>query len=541
MTTRGVVVRAMQIVEMAPRVAALRPQPSRAMSDKQTHSIWRDTFDVPTRAPLRDHITTDACVVGAGIAGLSVAYALALSGKRVVVLDKEQIGSGESGRTTAHLTNALDDRYFTLEKARGPDSSRIAAEAHSAAIDFIEEAVKREQLDCDFTRLDGYLFLGGGDPPSLLDEELAAAHRAGLTGVTRVDGVPGSPFQTGPALRFPRQGRFHILKYLAGIARAIESRGGQIFGDSRVEKIEGGSPAMVTLTSGQTVAADDVVVCTNSPISDMVVTHTKMAPYRTCVVAFAVPKGTILDALYWDTPDPYHYIRLQPLDDTRDALIVGGEDYKTAHADDAGERFGCLEEWTRERFASASERIAQWTGQVLETNDYLAYIGKNPDGAEHVWIATGDSGMGMTHGTIAGLLLPTLLQGKAHPWAREFDPKRITLHGRELAELAKENADVALQYGDYVTPGQVNDVESIPRGEGRVIRRGMHKIAAYRDESGVVHERSAACTHVRCIVDWNTAEKSWDCPCHGSRFDPLGKVLNGPALEDLHPAPNDPG
>jgi Rieske Fe-S protein len=148
--------------------------------------------------------------------------------------------------------------------------------------------------------------------------------------------------------------------------------------------------------------------------------------------------------------------------------------------------------------------------------------------------------MGMTHGTIAGLLLPTLLQGKAHPWAKEFDPKRLTLHGRELAELAKENADVAMQFGDYVTPGQVNDVESIPRGEGRVIRRGVHKIAAYRDESGVVHERSAACTHVRCIVDWNTAEKSWDCPCHGSRIDPLGKVLNGPALEDLHPAPSDP-
>jgi len=357
--------------------------------------------------------------------------------------------------------------------------------------------------------------------------------------VTRVDDVPGNGFRSGPALRFPRQGRFHILKYLDGLARAIEAHGGRIFGGSRVEKIEGGSPAMVT-AAGKTVAADDVVVCTNSPISDMVVTHTKMAPYRTCVVAFSVPKGSIVDALYWDTPDPYHYVRLQPLDDTRDALIVGGEDFKTAHEDDVGERFACLEEWTRERFSAAGERITQWTGQVLETNDYLAYIGKNPDGAEHIWIVTGDSGMGMTHGTIAALLLPTLLQGKSHPWAKEFDPKRVTLHARELGELAKENADVALQYGDYVTPGQVDDVEEIPRGEGRVIRRGVHKIAAYRDDSGVVHERSAACTHVRCIVDWNTAEKSWDCPCHGSRFDPMGRVLNGPALEDLHPAPNDP-
>jgi glycine/D-amino acid oxidase-like deaminating enzyme/nitrite reductase/ring-hydroxylating ferredoxin subunit len=459
------------------------------MPETRTHSIWHDTFTVPDRTSLREHVTTDVCVIGAGIAGLSVAYALARAGKRVVVLEKEQIGSGESGRTTAHLSNALDDRYLYLEKARGVGASRIAAAAHSAAIDFIEEAVRTEQIDCDFTRLDGYLFLGGDDEPTLLDDELEAAHRAGLSGVTRV------------------------------------------------EKIEGGSPAMVTMSTQHTVGADHVVVCTNSPISDMVVTHTKMAPYRTFVVALEAPKGSVADALYWDTPDPYHYIRLQPLDDARDALIVGGEDHKTAHEDDAGARFKRLEEWTRERFASAGTRIAQWSGQVLETNDYLAYIGKNPDGAEHVWLATGDSGMGMTHGTIAGLLLPTLLEGKPHEWAKEFDPKRVTLHGRELGTLAKENADVALQFGDYVTPGQVEDEASIKPGEGRVIRLGAHKIAVYRDEAGRVHERSAACTHVKCIVDWNTAEKSWDCPCHGSRFDPYGKVLNGPAIDDLHPAP----
>jgi glycine/D-amino acid oxidase-like deaminating enzyme/nitrite reductase/ring-hydroxylating ferredoxin subunit len=507
------------------------------MPDARTHSIWHDTFRATDRAPLRDHLTADACVVGAGIAGLSVAYALARAGQRVVVLDKAQTGSGESGNTTAHLSNALDDRYATLEKARGVESSRIAAEAHGAAIDFIEEAVRAEGIDCDFQRLDGFLFLGGGDEPSLLDEELAAAHRAGLGDVARVERVPGQERIAGPALRFPRQGRFHVLKYLEGLARAIEARGGRIFGGSRVEKVEGGAPAMVTTSSGSTVAADDVIVCTDSPISDMLVTHAKMAPYRTFVVAFAVPTGSVADALYWDTPDPYHYARLQRLDDARDALIVGGEDHKTAHEDDAGERFRCLEEWTRAHFPAAGDRIAQWSGQVMETNDYLAYIGPNPDGAEHVWIVTGDSGMGMTHGTIAALLLPTLLEGKPHRWAHEFDPKRVTLHGRELGTLAKENADVALQFGDYVTPGQVDDVESIPRGEGRVVRRGAHKIAVYRDESGRVHERSAACTHVRCIVDWNSAEKSWDCPCHGSRFDPLGKVLNGPAIEDLPPAP----
>ena len=503
----------------------------------RTHSIWHDTFTVPDRAPLRDDLTTDICVIGAGIAGLSVAYAFARAGKRVVVVEKEQIGSGESGRTTGHLSNALDDRYVTLEKARGGSSSRVAAEAHRAAIDFIEETIHTERIECDFRRLDGFLFLGGDDGSELLDDELEAAHRAGLTAVTRVVHVPGRGPELGPALCFPRQGRFHILKYLAGLASAIEARGGQIFGSTRVEEIDGGSPAKVTTTSGKTVAADHVIVCTNSPISDMVVTHSKMAPYRTFVVAFAVPKGSVVDALYWDTPHPYHYVRLQSLDDQRDALIVGGEDHKTAHEDDAGVRFDRLESWTRTHFANAGARITQWSGQVLETNDYLAFIGRNPDGAEHVWLATGDSGMGMTHGTIAGLLLPTLLEGKPHHWAREFDPKRVTLHARELGTVAKENVDVALQFGDYVTPGEVDDVASISPGEGRVIRRGAHKIAAYRDYAGLVHERSAACTHVRCIVDWNSAEKSWDCPCHGSRFDPLGKVLNGPAVDDLHPAP----
>ncbi|MBA3672486.1 MAG: FAD-dependent oxidoreductase, partial [Gemmatimonadaceae bacterium] len=372
----------------------------------------------------------------------------------------------------------------------------------------------------------------GDDTPELLDEELLATHRAGLTGVERVERVPGLA-TAGPALRFPRQGRFHILKYLAGLADAIERMGGRIYADSPVKHIEPGAPVMVTTENGMTVGAGDVVVCTNGAISDLVITHVKQAPYRTFVVAFAVAKQSVPDALYWDTPDPYHYVRLAPLDDARDALIVGGEDHKTAHADDAGARFACLEEWTRAHFPAAQERIAQWSGQVLESYDYLSHTGPNPDGAKHVWLHTGDSGMGMTHGTIAGILLPVLMAGGTHRWAELFDPRRVTLHGTELLTLAKEQADVAVQFADYLTPGQVRDSSDIPVGEGRVLRRGLAKIAAYKAPDGTVHECSAVCPHVRCIVDWNTAEKSWDCPCHGSRFDPYGKVLNGPATEDL--------
>jgi glycine/D-amino acid oxidase-like deaminating enzyme/nitrite reductase/ring-hydroxylating ferredoxin subunit len=503
-----------------------------------TTSLWHQTFSIPSRPALDRDLTTDVCVVGAGIAGLSVAYALARAGKKVVVVDLDQIGAGESGRTTAHLSNELDDRYFRLEKARGEKDAQLACESHSAAINRIEETIRIVGIDCDFTRLDGYLFCAPGDSTKTLDEELEAAQRAGLSDAVLVDRAPLRGFDTGAAIRFPMQGRFHVLKYLAGVADGIERAGGTIHGDTKVESIEGGSPAKVKTASGHTITATDVVVCTNGAISDLVVTHAKQAPYRTLVVVLRVPKGSVTDALYWDTADPYHYVRLQPLDDASDALIVGGEDFKTAHDDDAGVRFERLERWARERFASAGERIGQWTGQCLEPNDYLAYIGPNPDGAKHVWLATGDSGMGMTHGTIAGILLEALITGKDHPWAKLYDPMRITLHPRELAEVAKENIDVAAQFADYVTPGEVDDVSTIKPGEGRVIRRGIHKVAAYRDEDGKLHERSAVCTHVRCIVDWNTAEKSWDCPCHGSRFDAYGKVMGGPAIEDLGEAPD---
>jgi glycine/D-amino acid oxidase-like deaminating enzyme/nitrite reductase/ring-hydroxylating ferredoxin subunit len=498
-----------------------------------TTSLWHQTFSVPQRPPLGANVKVDVCVVGAGIAGLSVAYALARAGKKVVVLEMDQIGSGESGRTTAHLSNALDDRYFILENARGGESARIAAESHTAAINRIEETIRIVGIECDFARLDGYLFCGGEDTPALLDDELAAAHRAGLSDVAQLDRAPMRGWDSGPALRFPNQGRFHVLKYLAGLAEGIERAGGKIHGDTKVESIEGGTPASVKTSDGKTVTANDVVVCTNGAISDRVVTHAKQAPYRTFVVAFKVPRGSVPDALYWDTPDPYHYVRLQPMDDASDALIVGGEDYKTAHEDDASTRFDRLEKWTRGKFVVAGERITEWTGQVLEPNDYLAFIGPNPDGAEHVWLATGDSGMGMTHGTIAGILLEALIMGKEHPWAALYDPKRVTLHARELSTVARENVDVALQLADYVTPGQVDDVAEIARGEGRVIRRGIHKVAAYRDDAGTLHECSAVCTHLKCIVDWNTAERSWDCPCHGSRFDAYGKVIGGPAIEDL--------
>jgi glycine/D-amino acid oxidase-like deaminating enzyme/nitrite reductase/ring-hydroxylating ferredoxin subunit len=495
-----------------------------------TTSVWMETSDWPAtyRADIANH--TDILVIGAGIAGLTTAYLLQREGRRVTVLDDGPIGSGETGRTTAHLSNAIDDRFTEIERVYGQQGSRQAAESHGAAIDRIEAIVRDENIDCDFKRLDGYLILAEGCPADLIDDELQAAHRAGLGEVVRVEQSPAPGFAGQPALRFPRQGRFHALKYLLGLAQAFERQGGRIATGVHVSTVDAGQPATVHLGDGRKIAADIVVCCTNSPVIDQYAIHTKQAPYRTYAVGLKVSKGAVADALYWDTLDIYHYVRVQEEGD-HDVLIVGGEDHKTGQADDGEQRFRRLEAWTRERFPQVRGFEFRWSGQVMEPIDGLALIGRNPLDSDNVYIATGDSGNGMTHGTIAGMLLTDLIIGRANPWTQLYDPSRKTLGA--VKEFVKENLNVAAQYADVVTPGEVSDVSEIAPGHGAVVRRGAGKIAAYRDDAGNLHERSAFCTHLGCVVQWNSIERTWDCPCHGSRFQTDGCVVNGPAIRPL--------
>ena len=498
------------------------------MPNEQTVSSWMATAPVPERKALSENLSPDICVVGAGIAGMTTAYLLAREGESVVVLDDGAIGGGMTGRTTAHLVNALDDRYFDLEKLHGEKGARLAAESHSAAIDLIERIVSREKIDCDFERLDGYLFVPPGDPLDILDHELEAGNRAGLK-LEKVERAP-LDYDTGPALRFPNQGQFHPLKYLQGLARVIEERGGRIFSGTHASEIAGGEPGRVTCSNGAVVTAKSIVVATNTPVNDLFAIHTKQAAYQTYVIAGRIPRGSVVKALYWDTPDPYHYVRLQELDDGSDLLIVGGEDHKTGQSDDAEERFAKLESWTRERFPW-TEITYRWSGEVMEPIDGLAFIGRNPLDKDNVYIATGDSGNGMTHGTLAGILISDLIMGRENEWATLYEPSRKTL--RALPEFAKENLNVVAQFADLVTPGEVDSEDEIKPGSGAIIRRGPLKVAVYRDESGRVHQRSAICRHLGCVVDWNSLEKTWDCPCHGSRYDALGQVIQGPANSDL--------
>jgi glycine/D-amino acid oxidase-like deaminating enzyme/nitrite reductase/ring-hydroxylating ferredoxin subunit len=431
---------------------------------------------------------------------------------------------------------ALEDRYFELERLHGKEGAWLAAQSHSAAVDQVEAIASREGIDCDFERVDGYLFVPPGESRDVLEREVEAAQRAGLSGVTLESRAPLSSFNTGPCLRFPRQAQFHPLKYLAGLARCIQDAGGRIFTQTHAAEIESGPPGSVTTdNNGATILADSIVVATNTPVNDRGGIHTKQAPYRTYVIGVRVPHESIPKGLYWETAHPYHYVRLateRERDD--DILIVGGEDHKTGQADDTGNRFGRLEAWTRERFPMVSEVAYRWSGQVMQPVDGLAFIGRNPMDQPNIYIATGDSGNGMTHGTIAGMLITDLILGRDNPWANLYDPNRRTV--RAAREFVRANVNVAAQYMDWAKGGEVNSAAAIPAGSGAVLRQGLKKVAVYRDEAGAIHAFSAECPHRGCVVGWNTTERTWDCPCHGSRFDSLGRVVNGPANKNLKPA-----
>lgn len=504
--------------------------------------MWRATEEELPASAMKTDARADVCIIGAGIAGLTTAYLLGREGRSVIVLDDGPIGGGNTERTTAHLSNALDDRYFEIERLHGERGARIAAESHTKAIETIERIAREEQIDCDFERVDGYLFAPPRKSRKILDDELKAAHRAGLEDVERVRRAPLESFDTGSALRFPRQAQFHPLKYLNSLAESVKRDGGLIFtgGAAHASEIKGGEDARVVTGGGYTVTASDIVVATNSPVNDRFEIHTKQAPYLTYVIGARIPRGSVAHALYWDTLDPYHYIRVQKAereDEEFDVLIVGGEDHKTGQEHDFARRYARLEKWARFRFPMMGEIEFRWSGQVMETIDGLAFIGRNPLDEPNVYIATGDSGMGMTHGTIAGLLLTDLIMGRDNHWAEVYDPARKTLSA--LGEFAKENLNVAAQFTDYVTPGEIDNANEVAMGEGALLRSGLTKTAVYCDEDGVVHRMSAVCPHLGCIVNWNTSEKTWDCPCHGSRYDAVGRVINGPANSDLEPVSGD--
>lgn len=508
-----------------------------AVTSGENVSYWIDSVKPAEYKSLSEDKKTDVLVVGGGLAGVTTAYCLLKAGKKVVLVEDGLIASGETGRTTAHITAALDDRYYDIENVFGAEGSRIAAESHTSAIEWIASTVKHENIDCNFERVDGFLFLHPSDKIENLRKEFEASQKAGLK-TEWVEHTHHVTAYQGPSIKYPDQAQFHILKYINALAQAVVKMGGEIYTRSHVENVN----SKGAKCNGFEINAEQIVVATNSPINDMVTMHTKQSPFRTYVIGAKIRKGQLPHSLWWDTGDmnskwmtaPYHYVRVQSFDDEYDLLISGGEDHKTGQADDEGineeDRYDALEGWTKKHFPAIGDIVFRWSGQVIEPLDYMGFIGKNP-GDENIYIITGDSGNGMTHTTIAGLIITDLIEGKENKWASLYSPKRIPikLPGRFLSETL----NMAKQYGDFLKKGDIKEAEQLSNGDGAILSKGLRKIAMYRDASGALHSFSAVCPHLGCVVQWNADEKTFDCPCHGSRFSKEGVVINGPAVSNL--------
>jgi glycine/D-amino acid oxidase-like deaminating enzyme/nitrite reductase/ring-hydroxylating ferredoxin subunit len=493
-------------------------------------SPWLASAGLPEFAPLAGDVHTQVCVIGAGIAGLSSAYLLAREGKHVVLIDALGIGAGETGRTTAHIS-VPDEWYRDLEEGFDGEHAKLVADSFKQATNLIESIVRGEQIDCAFERLDGYLYALPGQDFKDMGREYEAAQRAGVD-VTLLERVPGLSFETGPCVCYRNQAQFHPLRYLGGLAEAVVRRGGRIYCGSRAHGITGDRNVQVVHTDGGDIYAQAVVVATNTPFNNRVVMHTKQAAYRTYVIALRVPRGSVPRLLLWDTGDPYYYVRTHTPEGTDyDWLIVGGADHKVGQDDHPEQRYDVLERWAREHFPMAQQVDFRWSGEVMEPADGPAYLGRNPMDDSNVYIITGDSGNGMPHCTIGAMIITDLIMGRGNAWAELYDPARKVLH--RLQDFVSEQANTLSYYSEWATGGEVDSAAEIAPGQGAIVRQGMHKLAVYRDPEGELHALSARCTHLGCVVHWNGAECSWDCPCHGSRFDTQGAVMHGPASSAL--------
>ena len=491
---------------------------------KETPSLWADTFTTaPSYAALGANVDADVAIVGGGITGLTAAHLLAASGKRVVLVEARRLGSGVSGGSTVQLTDAVDSRYHQIESDFGKEGAALVARASRGAIEHI--AALANGIECDFVRRPAYLYGEREEDVAELKKEFDAATRAGL-GVELMAEAP-LPFANRAALRFPEQAQMHILKYLAGLAQLATNAGAQIHEHSRVITVdEGSGGCTLHLESGPEIRATKVFLATHSPLNRIFL-QTKIHAYRSYVLAF--PKMPLTDGIYFDTKDPYHYFSSFPIDGTP-FLIVGGEDHKTGTTTDTEESFAKLLAWARAHFP-VGEPAYRWSAQVEEPVDGLPYIGRNSL-SEHVYVATGFSGNGITFGTVAAQIVTDLVNAKENPYADLFTATRVTPLA-SAKDFTTENVDLLHFVSDRLHPVDVKDAADIGPGEGKTMRVRGERLGVYRDDGGKLHAVSCVCTHLGCLVKFNPSATSWDCPCHGSRFDVDGAVLDGPATRAL--------
>jgi glycine/D-amino acid oxidase-like deaminating enzyme/nitrite reductase/ring-hydroxylating ferredoxin subunit len=491
-------------------------------------SYWIDSTATTAYDPAPGELEVDVAVLGGGIAGLNAAAALKAAGRTVAVVEMGRILEGVTGNTTAKVTASHGQLYGHLVSKFGEERARLYADAQQAAIEHVARVVEQESVDCDFARTESYVYSEDDSEVEALEQETEAASLCGLP-VSLVRETP-LPYGVAAAIRYDAQARFHPRKYLLHLAEGIAGDGSVILENTQALDVDEGDPNVVTTSRG-VIRARDVVVATHIPFLDRGLYFAREFPMRDYVVSARVERGT-LDGMYLSTETPSHSVRVTE-DGDSDLLIVAGEGHTTGREHDQDERFQRLEAWTRERFG-VTEFTHRWATQDYTTTDRVPFIGRFHPGSKRLWVATGFGAWGMTNGVVSGLLLADLVTGAENPWAGVFDPGRTTPAGTKVKEFVKENLGVAKELAKgYVTGGDGPSEDGLAPGEAAVVGTGPAKSAVYRDDEGVLHKVSARCTHLGCIVGWNPGERSWDCPCHGSRFDPDGNVLNGPAVKPL--------
>src|SRR5262245_29171265 len=492
-------------------------------------SYWHETaHGEMTSYPALDHdLKVDVAILGGGITGLTAAIHLVESGRRVAVLESDHLGAGTTGFTSGHLDATTDFPLHQMVFEFGETAASAVTTANREAIDQIELRCRRWP-DCDFRRIPSYAFTESSRGVEAIEKQFNAARKLGYSCSFTRD-VP-LPFPCAGAVVASRQGRFHSVRYLRHLAAEISARGGLIFENTSGEPPRGGKPAKVE-TAGGTVTAGSVIVATHAPYLGISEFDFRVFSYQSYVMAARVHEE-LPDALFWDDADPYHYIRLAASDDPS-LLIIGGCDHKTGAPVDERQRFAELEQYARDHFSVQSIEH-EWSAQYLDPADGLPHVGKVPAMA-NVYIATGFAGTGLTWGTVAGTLLARMIQGQRHPLESILAPGRLTVLS-SARDMIAENLDVMRRFVvDRFTAGEKLADEEIPPGCGRLVSRNGRVIAMYRDPSGALFRLSPVCKHAGCIVHWNEAERTWDCPCHGGRYTADGRRFNGPPASDLDP------
>lgn len=492
--------------------------------------LWLADTPRPDRRGASLPERVDVVVVGAGIAGLTTAALLARSGRGVAVLEAATVGAGTTGHTTAKVSTQHGLIYAQLTRDHGAEAAARYARAQVDALDWIRREVAEHAVDCALETRDSFVYTTRPERRAELEAEVQAAQAAGLPAdlFETVD----LPLDVVGAVRFREQAQFHPVRWLLHLAGQSEAAGATVVEGVRVQGVRRRSAGHLVETTAGPVLAEHVVVATQFPILDRGGFFARLVPTRDLVVHGPVRPSSVPGGMYLSADDG-HSIRTAPGPEGADELVVGGEHYRTGARTDVEERYRRLADWARGHFGMESVRH-RWSAHDLSTPDRLPYVGRYAPGTTGLWVATGFGQWGMTNGTAAGLLLDGLISGTADPGhAALLDPARVS--ARAVPGVAKANAEVAAHLGSDLARATLTSASlaDLALGEARVGRDGRHLVAAYRDAAGTLHAVAARCTHLGCVVQFNNAEKSWDCPCHASRFGLDGEVLCGPATSPL--------